>query len=162
MKCQMLLTFWKIIDLFTNGYQYLSIQCFLLSMHRSHILKVVFKLLDVDEPRVLLRMARLILAVSPFLLSPLTLLKQMCLSVCPRYFLLLSWGCITFVQANISHLRTQVNENLAQGLFFGRLVSKTNIFNILILRGLPIWSSVKKLFVLGCPRNDLPCEDLGS
>ncbi|RUS90870.1 hypothetical protein EGW08_001377 [Elysia chlorotica] len=29
--------------------------------HRSHILKVIFKLLDVDEPRVLLRLARLIL-----------------------------------------------------------------------------------------------------
>ncbi|XP_005102121.1 armadillo repeat-containing protein 2 isoform X2 [Aplysia californica] len=30
--------------------------------HRSNILKIIFKLLDVDEPRVLLRMARLILA----------------------------------------------------------------------------------------------------
>lgn len=32
--------------------------------HRSTVLKVIFKLLDVEEPRLLLKLARLILAVS--------------------------------------------------------------------------------------------------
>ena len=50
------------------GQLYISLECHnCLSrqfQRRSHILKIIFKLLDVDEPRVLLRMARLILAVS--------------------------------------------------------------------------------------------------